>query len=102
MLKKQLSWMDLAGLCPTLVTYGAWASGPGLAIVFSSLHHPALKRLHTFALDHSPLDRFSLSSAFTFDFFIAFSFTSLPSICLSFPLKKCVCVLSHTVVSNSL
>ena len=80
---------------------GQW-SWPGLAIVFSSLHHPALKRLHTFALDHSPLDRFSLSSAFTFDFVIAFSFTSLPSICLSFPLKKCVCVLSHTVVSNSL
>ena len=81
--------MDLAGLCPTLVTYGAWASGPGLAVVFSSLHHPALKRLHTFPLDHSPIDRFSLSSAFTFDFVIAFSFTSPPSI---FSFKKvCVC-----------
>ena len=54
-----------------------------------SQHHPAMKRLDTFPLNHSPIYRSSLSPDLTFAFVIPLSFTSPPYIHLSFPSKKC-------------
>lgn len=69
-------------------TYFGDTTGFRLKTSLLSHHHPAMRRLDAFPLNHSPIYRFSLSPVLTYAFVIPLSFTSPPSIHLSFPSKK--------------